>query len=263
MFLVIRVSGLVEYFNGGIFLHIIKVLNVKLCMMVLHMELYLFITLSVTFTCFKITAVSNNFTWKIHVLIRLSWNSVELLSISSKSWLYHYFLLSHAFKRENWHVSWFDQTFIVGFFKDAVQVMFFKLFMIIMFPGVSQFVPDLLTLFQGHRRVRTINCELFFRFLCTVVWTLYGPYIHRKYQPQNTFSVHRAGQPQVAMATRLPPIIPGCHPILQSGLWAWRQFAPLGRFQDSDAPSFCSCNHRKVYCWQIETVFSKPTLFPR
>ena len=39
MFLVGQVSGLVENFNTGIFSDIIKVTNVKLCMMVLLIEL--------------------------------------------------------------------------------------------------------------------------------------------------------------------------------------------------------------------------------
>ena len=46
MFLVSQVSGLVEKFNIGIFSDTINVINVKLCMMVLHIELYLFSTLS-------------------------------------------------------------------------------------------------------------------------------------------------------------------------------------------------------------------------
>ena len=33
------------------------------------------------------------------------------------------------------------------------------------------------TSFQGHRCVRIISCKMFFRFLSTVVWTLYSCYI--------------------------------------------------------------------------------------
>ena len=50
MFLVSQVSGFVENFNIEIFSDTINVINVKLCMMVLHVELYLLITLSVTLT---------------------------------------------------------------------------------------------------------------------------------------------------------------------------------------------------------------------
>ena len=45
MFLAGQVSGLVENLNIWIFSDTINVINVKLCMMVLHIDLYLFITL--------------------------------------------------------------------------------------------------------------------------------------------------------------------------------------------------------------------------
>ena len=50
MFLVGQVSGIIENFNLGISLDTINVINFKLCIIVLHVELYLFITLSVTLT---------------------------------------------------------------------------------------------------------------------------------------------------------------------------------------------------------------------
>ena len=53
MFLVSPVSGLVENFNIGIFLDAINLINVRLCMMVLLIELYLFIPHSVTLTIFQ------------------------------------------------------------------------------------------------------------------------------------------------------------------------------------------------------------------
>ena len=53
MFLVGQVPGLVENFNNGISSDTIDVINVKLCMMLLHFELYLFIILSVTLTLFQ------------------------------------------------------------------------------------------------------------------------------------------------------------------------------------------------------------------
>ena len=46
MFLVCHVSGLVRNFNTEIFSKTINVINVKLCMTVLLIELYLFIPLS-------------------------------------------------------------------------------------------------------------------------------------------------------------------------------------------------------------------------
>ena len=53
MFLVSQVSGLVENFTIGIFSDTTNVINVKRCLMVLHTELYLFITLSVTLRLFQ------------------------------------------------------------------------------------------------------------------------------------------------------------------------------------------------------------------
>ena len=40
MFKVCQMSGFVENFNMGIFSDTVNVINVKLCMMVLHIELY-------------------------------------------------------------------------------------------------------------------------------------------------------------------------------------------------------------------------------
>ena len=50
MFLVILVSRFVKNFNRGIYSDTVNVINVKLCMMVLLIELYLFIPLSITLT---------------------------------------------------------------------------------------------------------------------------------------------------------------------------------------------------------------------
>ena len=50
MVLVGLLSGLVKNFNIGIFSDTINVINVKFCVMVLLIELYLFIPLSVSWT---------------------------------------------------------------------------------------------------------------------------------------------------------------------------------------------------------------------
>ena len=57
-------------FNVAIFLDTMNVMDVNFCMMVLLMELYLFIPLSLTLT--KVTRVSDCFKWEFHVLIWLS-----------------------------------------------------------------------------------------------------------------------------------------------------------------------------------------------
>ena len=53
MFLVGQVSELAENFNIGIYSDTINVINVKLSMMVLLIELYLIIPLSVTLSIFQ------------------------------------------------------------------------------------------------------------------------------------------------------------------------------------------------------------------
>ena len=53
MLLISQVSGLVKYFNIGIYSDTMYVINVEVCMMVLLIELYLFIPLSVTLTIFQ------------------------------------------------------------------------------------------------------------------------------------------------------------------------------------------------------------------
>ena len=53
MFFVRRVSGPVESFNIGIYSHAIHVINVKLLIVVLLIEFYLFIPRSVTLTPFQ------------------------------------------------------------------------------------------------------------------------------------------------------------------------------------------------------------------
>ena len=58
MFLVSQVSGLVENLNIGIYSDTI---NVNLCMMILLIELYQFIPLSVTRPYFKVTVMLNSF----------------------------------------------------------------------------------------------------------------------------------------------------------------------------------------------------------
>ena len=56
-----QVSGLVETLSLGFFSDTINDVNVKLCTIALYIELYLFVTLSVTLIFFKVTAVLNSF----------------------------------------------------------------------------------------------------------------------------------------------------------------------------------------------------------
>ena len=54
MFFISKVSRLVENIDGGIYLDTINVINIKLSMMTLHIELYLFIPFSVTLIVFQV-----------------------------------------------------------------------------------------------------------------------------------------------------------------------------------------------------------------
>ena len=125
MFLVGQVSGLVENSNIGIFSDTINVTSVKVCKMVYHA---LSFTASLHFQWpwhyFKVTAVPNSFNWKFHVHILLSWNFVQLLITSSRSWIYHYFLLSHIFKGDSGHVFWFDKTLSLAFSRTLFKLGF-------------------------------------------------------------------------------------------------------------------------------------------
>ena len=72
MLLVGQVSGLFENFNIGIFSDTLNMINVKLCLMVLLNELYLFIPLSMTLTIFESHSNVEQLQLKIYVLTRLS-----------------------------------------------------------------------------------------------------------------------------------------------------------------------------------------------
>ena len=61
MLLVSQVSGLVENFEIGIFSDSINAINVKLCMVVLLIELYLFTPFQWPWLYLKVIAVSNSF----------------------------------------------------------------------------------------------------------------------------------------------------------------------------------------------------------
>ena len=150
MFLVSLVSGLVENFNIGIFSDTINVINVKLCMMV-HDDWAL---------------------WRNYVLIWLSWNFVEFLNASSRSWIYHNFLLLHIFKGDIRWVSWLDKNVMLAFLQTLFNG---KIFQTLHNHNFAWGIPictrfDDLTLCQGHRCVWIINCSCyFFKFLSTVM----------------------------------------------------------------------------------------------
>ena len=103
-------------FHVAIFSDTITVINVKLCMMALHTELYLSYQFQSPWLCFKVTAVSNNFNWKFYDVTWVSWNFIGLLSGSSISWMYRHFWGVNIFKEDNWHIPSFEENFVEFFF---------------------------------------------------------------------------------------------------------------------------------------------------
>ena len=109
----------------------------------------------------KVSATWNMFHWQFYIIVQLSWNFFGLLWKASRWWIYYYFSLLHTFKRDNWHVFWFDKNLTLAFYLTLLGRSF-KLCMNITLLGVSQIIPDLMTLtMHGHRCVRLINCNFF------------------------------------------------------------------------------------------------------
>ena len=175
-----KVSICGKNFNVVIFSDTINMINVKLYKLLLLTELCPSYHFQWLWSYFKVTAVSNRFNWKFNILIHFSWNFVQLLIKSSRSWTYYYFLLLNMFKGDNWNISSFEKkNFIVGFFSDTIKARSFKICMFIILFGVYIAIVGLmtLTLFQGHRCVRnlTANCVFWILVLCSLnfVWLLH------------------------------------------------------------------------------------------
>ena len=125
--------------NIAIFSDTINMMNFKLCMVVVLIDLYPFIPLSVTLIEFQGHS-SVSFSLKIYVMIRLSGNFVWLLITLNRSWLHHNFLFSHMFKGDYRHISWFEKNFDVANFLNTVKARSFKLCMIITLLGFYIFI---------------------------------------------------------------------------------------------------------------------------
>ena len=109
-----------QNFNVVIFLDTIKMINVKLCMMLVHFKLYLRIPLSVTLIVSQSHSNTKQFNWKFCVLIRLSRHFVRLLIRSSRSWIYQHFFLFYFFwggrvQGSHWLISSFENKLTLSF----------------------------------------------------------------------------------------------------------------------------------------------------
>ena len=153
-------------FNIAIFSDTINMINVRHCMMVSLIELYPFIPLLVTLIVFQGHSSVKQFLGNIFVCIWLSWNFVQILILSSRSWIITIFYFCTC----SWEMmdmfphleKQLQKNF--AFFLDTVKARSSKLFVIMTLLGVYISIVDSMsmTLCQGHRCVRNINCKLSF-----------------------------------------------------------------------------------------------------
>ena len=109
---------------------------VKLCMIVVLIELYPIIPLSVNWFCFKVTAVSNSFNRKSYVLIWISLNFVQLFIMSGRLWIYHCLIFSHVQGRWLTYFLLQRKPLIWAFFSYTIKARSLKLWIIIILPRV-------------------------------------------------------------------------------------------------------------------------------
>ena len=109
--------------SSAIFFDTMHIINVKLCMMVLVIKVYLFIQFFFfnffffndigyilrSRQCHKV--FSENY-----FIVRLSWTFEWLLTMSTRIFVCRCLWLSYPFKGNNWHVSWFDKNFNIAAF---------------------------------------------------------------------------------------------------------------------------------------------------
>ena len=139
-------------------------------MVVVIIELYPFIPLSVTLVVLQGHSSVKQFYESFMFLSKLKLCMIvdyikEIINIP----LFFIFLYLHMFKEMSDIFPPLTKKKInVAFFLDTIKARSFKLCMIIILLGVYIFIESLmtLTLFQGHRYVRNINCKLCFFDAC-------------------------------------------------------------------------------------------------
>ena len=155
-----RVSVCGKSFNVAIFSDTRNMINVKLCMMVVLVEFYLFIPLLVTWIVFQSHSGVKQFNWTFHLLIRFSWNFVRLLIKSGRSWIYHYFWFSHMLKGDNCQIFSFERNFSIAFFSDTVKTRSFRLCMMIILFGVYIFGSGLMAFVSKSQVCRKYKLQI-------------------------------------------------------------------------------------------------------
>ena len=163
-----RVSGLVKDIDVANSSDTIHVIYIKLCEMVLHIKLRLFIPLSIPLTIFQGHSSVNQLQLKIKfdVMKQLSWNFAWLCIKSTTLWICYYLWPSSFFKGYDWNVFcfWGKKE---SFFSKSPNARTFLHCMVDPCFGVFRFLLNLMTLilFQGHRFVGNMKCNSFFSFL--------------------------------------------------------------------------------------------------
>ena len=121
MFLFGQLPGLVENFNIGNFSDTINVTNVKLCMMLLHIELYLSITLSVSLTILQGHISVRRFSLKILCSYVIKWKLCRDCLVHQASDEYTtilFLVIKQIYSRET--IDMFPENFTVGFFSRTL-----------------------------------------------------------------------------------------------------------------------------------------------
>ena len=96
--------------SSAIFLDGTNIINVKLCMMVLVIKVYLFTPLffyDIRYIWGQSSVIK--IYWKLYVIVRLSWMFEWLLTVSTRIFICRCLWLSYSFKGDNWHVSSFGK----------------------------------------------------------------------------------------------------------------------------------------------------------
>ena len=100
--------------------------------------------------------------------------------MSSRSWICHNFSYLHTCL---WEIIYtlcrLKKTLQITFSLDTVKARSFKFFMIITLLGIYIFIVDLITFFAWSEVCQKYELQIvLFRFMCTVVLTLYSCYLH-------------------------------------------------------------------------------------
>ena len=123
-------------------------INVKLCMMVLLIELYLFKPLSVTFMIFQVIAVVKMlYGCYMHLKVRAQYNLYDAVAYPRE--IINMFLVSQ--------VSGLAKNFDIKIFSDMINVTNVKLGKMVLFIELYLFIPLLVTFTTLQAKLNSFN----------------------------------------------------------------------------------------------------------